>query len=343
MRFEPHYERNNFERAFTAIDTHTSGEFTRIIIDGFPELKGNTMIERMHYAEENYSHYRKALMLEPRGHNDMFGALLTEPIHQDAQIGVIFFDTLEWITMCGHGTIGCATAAVEMGLIPVTEPYTEVVLEAPAGLIRTKVKVENGRAVNVTLTNVPSFLYKDNLNVEVDGQQIKYDLAFGGNFFPLIDAGQFDMDINEKTAPFFIEKGIRILRKINEKGGFKHPELDIDFCAGCEFYGAADTPDATMKNIVVFGRHQADRSPCGTGTSAKLSALYEQGKIKIGDPFVYESFIGTKFTGVIKGTTKLGDFTAIIPEITGSAFVTGLATYLVDERDPLKYGFLIGE
>lgn len=343
MKFEPKYDKKNFERAFTAIDTHTAGEFTRIIIDGFPELKGDTMIERMHFAEEFYSHYRKALMLEPRGHNDMFGALLTEPINPEAQIGVIFLDTLEWITMCGHGTIGCATAAVEMGLVPVTEPYTEVVLEAPAGLIRTRVKVKNGRAVSVTLTNVPSFLYQDNLSIEVDGQEIQYDLAFGGNFFPLINAEQFGMDINEKTAQFFIDKGIRILRRINAEGGFKHPDLDIDFCAGCEFYGKAGNPDAHMKNIVVFGRHQADRSPCGTGTSAKLSAMYKHGEIGIGEPFVYESFTGTKFTGVIKETMKMGEYTAVVPEITGSAYVTGVATYLIDERDPLKYGFLIGE
>lgn len=343
MKLEPKYEISKFEKAFTAIDTHTAGEFTRIVVDGFPALKGSTMIERMHDAKEHCDNYRKALMLEPRGHNDMFGALLTEAIDPEAQLGVLFFDTLEWITMCGHGTIGCATAAVEMGLVPVTEPYTQVVLEAPAGLIRTRVKVENGRAVSVTLTNVPSFLYAENQSVEVDGQTVKYDLAFGGNFFPLIDASQFDREIHARTAPFFIDKGIEILKKINEKGGFCHPKLDIQFCAGCEFYGKTDNPDADMRNIVVFGKHQADRSPCGTGTSAKLSALYRQGKIQIGEPFVYESFLGTTFTGVIKEECEIADYKAIIPEITGSAYITGVATYLLDERDPLKYGFLIGQ
>lgn len=342
MKLEPKYDIHKFEKAFTAIDTHTAGEFTRVIVDGFGELKGNTMMERMHNAKKHCDHYRKALMLEPRGHNDMFGALLTEPIDPEAQLGVLFFDTLEWITMCGHGTIGCATAAVEMGLVPVTEPYTQVVLEAPAGLICTQVKVENGKAVSVTLTNVPSFLYAENLGVEVDGQTVKYDLAFGGNFFPLIDASQFNREIHAKTAPFFIDKGIEILKKINAEGGFCHPKLDIRFCAGCEFYGKTDNPNADMRNIVVFGKHQADRSPCGTGTSAKLAALYRQGKIHIGEPFVYESFLGTTFTGVIKEECKIADYRAIIPEITGSAYITGIATYLLDERDPLKYGFLIG-
>lgn len=343
MKLKADIDIDRFEKAFTVIDTHTAGEFTRIVIDGFPDLEGETMIERMHYAEEHYSRYRTALMLEPRGHNDMFGAVFTEPVNPEAQLGVIFMDTLEWITMCGHGTIGCATAAVEAGLVEVCEPYTEVVLEAPAGLIRTKVRVEDGKAVSVTLTNVPSFLHQENQSVIIDGQRITYDLAFGGNFFPIVSAKQFKMDINTETAPFFIEKGIKLLNAVNEKGGFEHPELKIDFCAGCEFYGESDTPGVSMRNIVVFGRHQADRSPCGTGTSAKLAVLYKRGEIGIGEPFIYESFTGTTFKGTIRDVFVRKEQVMIIPEITGSAYITGTAVYLIDRNDPLKYGFLIGE
>lgn len=342
MDFVRKIDENKFERQIQVIDTHTAGEFTMVITGGFPELKGNTMIERMHYAQEHYDDIRTALMLEPRGHKDMFGALLTEPVDSRAQIGVIFLDTMEWLTMCGHGTIGCATAAVEAKLVPVTEPYTEIVFETPAGLIKVKVHVEDGKAVDVTLRNVPSFLYKENLKAIMGGKEITYDIAFGGNFFALVDVDQLGEEINAGTVSHLIELGIPFLREVNKNVKVQHPVLDITSVAGCEIYGKAVSEDASMRNCVVFGAAQADRSPCGTGTSAKLAVLHKRGQIDKDVPFVYESFIGTKFTGIIRDFTKIGDYHAIIPEITGSAYVTGIATYLIDGNDPLKNGFLIG-
>lgn len=343
MSFNPTLNKERFEAAFTVVDSHTVGEFTRIVLSGFPELEGDTMMERKNFLVNHCDDYRTALMLEPRGHHDMFGAIVTEPISPEADLGVIFMDTGGYLNMCGHGTIGTATVAVETGLVPVTEPYTEVVLEAPAGIIRTKVKVENGKAVEVTLTNVPAFLYKDNLTVEVDGVTIPYCISFGGSFFALVDASKFGYNIGPSAVPALQKLGMKMLEKINKEVQVQHPTLDITTVDLVEFYGPTPNPEnADMRNVVIFGEAQADRSPCGTGTSAKLATLYAWDEIKVGEEFRYESFTGSVFRGVIKEETTIADYKAVIPQITGSAYITGLGTYVIDPTDPLKYGFSIG-
>ncbi len=343
MSFNPTLNKERFEAAFTVVDSHTVGEFTRIVLSGFPELEGDTMMERKNFLVNHCDNYRTALMLEPRGHHDMFGAIITEPISEEADLGVIFMDTGGYLNMCGHGTIGTATVAVETGLVPVTEPYTEVVLEAPAGIIRTKVKVENGKAVEVTLTNVPAFLYKDNLTVEVDGVTIPYCISFGGSFFALVDAAKLGYNIGPSAVPELQRLGMKMLEKINKEVQVQHPTLDINTVDLVEFYGPTPNPDnADMRNVVIFGEAQADRSPCGTGTSAKLATLYAWDEIKIGEEFRYESFTGSVFRGVIKEETSIGEHKAVIPQITGSAYITGMGTYVIDPTDPLKYGFSVG-
>lgn len=344
MELNPKLNLDNFEASFLAVDTHTVGEFTRIVVSGFPKLEGNTMIERKNYLAEHYDHFRQALMFEPRGHHDMFGAVVTEPVNPEADFGVIFMDTGEYLNMCGHGTIGTVTAVIETGLIEAKEPETEVVLEAPAGLIRTKARVKDGKVVSVTLTNVPAFLYKENLKTVVDGREITYDISFGGSFFAIIDAEQpsLNLHVDSKTVPFLQDFGMKLLENVNKEVKVKHPELDITTVDLAEFYCHTDTPGCSRRNVVIFGDHMADRSPCGTGTSAKLATLYAKGEIGIGEPFVYESFIGSQFKGVILGEAKVGDYNAVIPRITGSAYVTGLSTYVIDPDDPLKYGFRVG-
>lgn len=343
MSLNPTLNKERFEAAFTVVDSHTVGEFTRIVLSGFPKLQGDTMMERKNFLVNHCDHYRTALMLEPRGHHDMFGAILTEPVSKEADLGVIFMDTGGYLNMCGHGTIGSATVAVETGLVPVTEPYTEVVLEAPAGIIRTKVKVENGKAVEVTLTNVPAFLYKDNLSVVIDGVTIPYCISFGGSFFALVDTTKLGYTLDAATVPALQKLGMKMLDKINKELSVKHPSLDITTVDLVEFYGPTPNPEkADMRNVVIFGEAQADRSPCGTGTSAKLATLYAHDAIKIGEEFRYESFTGSVFRGVIQGETSVGDFKAVVPQITGSAYITGMGTYVIDPTDPLKYGFSIG-
>lgn len=331
------------KKIFVAVDSHTMGEPTRIILQGFPKLQGETMMERKKFLEKNYDHYRTALMLEPRGHKDMFGAVITEPVSEEADLGVIFMDSGGYLNMCGHGSIGTATVAVEAGLVEVTEPYTNVVLEAPAGIIRTKVKVENGRAVEVSILNVPAFLYKEDLEIEVDGYgKIQLDISFGGSFFALVDTSKIGITIEQKNLSRFTDLGMKLMKKINQSIEIRHPYLDITTVDLVEFYGKPDNPKANLKNVVIFGEAQADRSPCGTGTSAKLAYLYEKNKIGLGEEFVYESITGSMFKGIATKEIEIDGRKAIIPQITGSAYITGLNQLILNDYDPHEYGFLMG-
>ncbi len=342
MVINPKLNLDRFEASFHAINTHTVGESTRIVTSGFPELVGNTMIERKNYLAENFDQYRQALMFEPRGHHDMFGALLTDPIHEECDFGIIYMDTGDYLNMCGHGTIGAVTAIIETGLVPAVEPYTEVVLDAPAGIIRTIAEVKDGKVLNVSLTNVPSFLYKENLKTVIDGREVTYDLSFGGSFFALVDIEQFGWTVNSENIPMLTDFGMKLMEAVNKEVEIQHPELDITTCDLAELYCSTDTPGCDKRNVVIFGDNMADRSPCGTGTSAKLATLYARNEIEVGQPFVYESFIGSQFKGTILGEAQVGEFKAVIPQITGSAYLLGETTYVIDPLDPLKYGFQVG-
>ena len=344
MKLQANVNFDRFEAQLQVVDAHTVGEFCRVVIGGFPEPEGNTMIEKKKWMEHNYDHVRTALMFEPRGHHDMFGAFLCEPVNKEADFGVMFMDTGGYLNMCGHCTIGAVTVAIEAGLVESHEGENSVVLDAPAGLIRTTAIVKDGKVENVTLTNVPAFVYKENLSVTVDGQEIPFTISFGGSFFALVDTTKLNIgEINPKTVPEYTKLGMKLMEIINKEIPVKHPLLDIDTVDLVEFYGPTPNPDkATMRNVVVFGDAMADRSPCGTGTSAKLATLHHWGEIKVGEEFIYESFIGTTFKGVIKETTKVADFDAVIPMITGSCYLTGVGTYLIDGTDPLKYGFQVG-
>lgn len=342
MKLNAKVDLDSFERQFTAVDSHTLGQFTRVVTSGFPHIEGNTMIEKKKYLEDNCQHLRTALMHEPRGHADMFGSVLMEPVHEEADLGVVYMDTGEYLNMCGHGTMGTATVCVGAGLVEMKEPYTDVVLDAPAGIIRTHVKVENKKATEVTITNVPSFVYKENLPLTIDGKEIVVDIVFAGNFFALVDASQFDFEIGAQNVSKFSKVGVQILDTIKETFPVKHPLLDITVVDHCEFYTKCPHEGADICNTVIFGAGQCDRSPCGTGTSSMLVKLHHMGKLKVGDSIVTESVIGSHFTGRIAEETTVGDFKAIVPQITGSAYITGVSTYLIDKDDPLKYGFQLG-
>lgn len=325
------------------IDSHTIGEPTRIVYDGFPELLGDTMMDKKKYLMEHYDFLRSALMLEPRGHRDMFGALLTEPVHEEADVGVIFMDSGGCLNMCGHGSIGTAYTLVEMGMVEVKEPYTEVVLDAPSGIIRTRVHVVNGRAVEVSILNVPSFLYQEGLEIDVPGKgRIPFDISFGGSFFALVDAEAIHLSLDAENIEAITSLGMELLERINRTIKVKHPYLDITMVDLVEFYSHTDNPKADMKNCVIFGNAQADRCPCGTGTSAKMAALYARGELGLNQEFIYESITGSLFKGMVTTEVEIGGRRGIIPQITGSAYITGINTWVLDEKDPLEYGFLLG-
>lgn len=341
MKFEPKLNEALIEKEFLGVSTHTGGEITRIIMDGFPVIPGTTMIEKKNFLIDNYDNYRKSLMLEPRGHENMFGAIFTDPVHKEADFGVIFMDTGGYLNMCGHGTIGSVTAAVETGIVEAKEPVTEVVLDAPAGLIRTKAKVENGRVKEVTLTNVPAFLYKRDLKADVLGMEITYDISFGGSFFGMVDIDKLGIEIVPENIPKITQLGMAMLEYINKNVEVKHPELDITTVDLVEFYSHKATGGADLRNVVIFGDGMADRSPCGTGCSAKVAQLVAKGQLNIGDEITSQSFIGSTFRARPLSKTKVGELDAVIPQVTGSASVMSMGTYIICKDDNIKYGFTV--
>ncbi|HBF4557030.1 proline racemase [Clostridioides difficile] len=332
-----------FSRSIQAIDSHTAGEATRIVVGGIPNIKGNSMPEKKEYLEENLDYLRTAIMLEPRGHNDMFGSVMTQPCCPDADFGIIFMDGGGYLNMCGHGTIGAMTAAIETGVVPAVEPVTHVVMEAPAGIIRGDVTVVDGKAKEVSFLNVPAFLYKEGVEVDLPGVgTVKFDISFGGSFFAIIHASQLGLKIEPQNAGKLTELAMKLRDIINDKIEIQHPTLaHIKTVDLVEIYDEPTHPEATYKNVVIFGQGQVDRSPCGTGTSAKLATLHAKGELKVGEKFVYESILGTLFKGEIVEETKVADFNAVVPKITGSAYITGFNHFVIDEEDPLKHGFIL--
>ncbi len=332
-----------FIRSIHAIDSHTMGEPTRIIIGGIPAIPGRTMADKKQYLEDNLDHIRTAIMHEPRGHNDMFGSIITPSVAEEADFGIIFMDGGGYLNMCGHGSIGAATVAVECGMVPVQEPYTEIKMESPAGMIKARVRVEDGKARSVSVVNVPSFLFMKDMKIEVPAiGRITLDIAFGGSFFAIVSGEKLGVEIEPSSAGLLSKLGMEIRDIVNNSVEVEHPEKKhIKTVDLVEIFGPASSPEADMRNVVVFGQGQLDRSPCGTGTSAKLAALYARGQIGQDEDFLYESITGTIFRGRIIGTTKVGKYDAVVPEITGSSYITGFNHFVIDPDDPLKYGFYL--
>ena len=330
-------------RMFTAVDTHTQGEATRIITGGMPPIPGATMAEKELYLQRHLDGIRRTLMFEPRGHKDMFGAFLLPPCCPEADAGVVFMDSGSYLNMCGHGSIGVVTALLETGMVPYQGTETQVVLDTPSGLIHARAATEGGRVRQVTVRNVPSFLYRADVPVPLaEGRTVRADLCFGGNFFALVDAQQAGVSLDARDKERLVSLGMEIRETLNRTVEIVHPLLPhIRAVDLVEFCGPARTTQADARNVVVFGDGQIDRSPCGTGTSAKLALLHAKGLLPLGKPFVHESILDTLFTGVAAAETVQGPYPAIIPEITGRAYLTGLSQYLLDPEDPLGDGFLL--
>jgi proline racemase len=327
-------------RCLAAVDSHTEGMPTRVITGGVPALPGATMLERKLHFEEHLDDLRLLLMREPRGHGAMSGAILQPPTRPDADWGVLFIEVSGCLPMCGHGTIGVATVLVECGMVTVTEPETVVALDTPAGLVHARVEVRDGRARSVTVRNVPAFLAARDERVEVGGWgTITYDMAFGGNFYALVDAASAGVVVDPAQADRLIACGADIMASINAAARPVHP-ADARI-AGCKHVvlhePGRDGADARAATSIHPG--WLDRSPCGTGTSARLAQLHARGVLGVGDTFVNESVIGTRFTGRIAEETEVAGVPAIVPEITGRAWITGMGQYLLDPEDPFPTGF----
>ncbi len=329
-----------FTMSIHAVDSHTMGEATRIIIGGV-STPGKTMAEKMHKLRTEKDEIRRALMLEPRGHDDMLGSILTQPVNPEADFGIIFMEGGGYLNMCGHGTIGAATVVLETGMKPCNKPVEEVIFETPAGLVRARAQIRNHKVESVTFQNVPAFVFRQEVKIKVpDVGEVLVDISFGGSFFAIVSAESLGVPVDRRHTRDLIERSMKVRKALNETIEVQHPELrhirTIDLV---EVYDDPSHPEAHFKNAVIFGNGQVDRSPCGTGTCAKMALLHREGKLAIGQPFVYESILGTQFTGQLTEETRVGDYQAVIPEITGSAFITGFNHYVIDPDDPLKYGF----
>jgi len=330
------------KRRFFCIDAHTCGNPVRVVAGGGPFLDGETMLaKRAHFLKE-YDWIRKSLMFEPRGHDMMSGSILFPPSDPENDVGVLFIETSGCLPMCGHGTIGTITIALEEGLIQ-PKILGQVRMETPAGLVMVSYQMKGTKVSSVKLINVPSFLYKSDLLVETSHGNLKVDVAYGGNFYAIVDPQEIFSGVQNYTADQLISWS-RILRiAINEQFSFQHPEIEqINYCTHILWTGNTIDPISTARNAVFYGEKAIDRSPCGTGTSARMAQWHAKGLLKTNENFIHESFIGSKFTGKIEGISKVGTFDAITPSIEGWAKIYGYNTILVDPQDdPYAAGFQV--
>jgi proline racemase len=327
-------------RVFSSIDTHTEGMPTRVITSGVGVIPGETMNDKRLYFMEHLDDIRLLLMTEPRGHAAMSGAILQPSTRADADWGVVFIEVSGCLPMCGHGTIGVATALVESGMVAVTEPVTTIRLDTPAGLVIARVDVSDGHADSVTIENVPSYSVRLDAVVEVPGYgPIEYSLAFGGNFYAMVQLEQVGLPFDRARQDDILKAGLAIMTAINETAPPSHPEIDgVDHCHHVEFLAPGSTAEYSRHAMAIFPGW-FDRSPCGTGTSARMAELWARGELPLGRDFVNESFIGSRFTGRLIAETSVAGIPAVIPTIAGRAWVTGLSSYLLDPADPFPAGF----
>lgn len=333
-----------FSHIISAIDTHTDGEPTRVVLSGLPLIPGTTMAEKKNYMMENLDHLRTLLMCEPRGHRDMFGAILTSPTTDEAQYGVIFMDNAGYLDMCGHGIMGLTTALIETGMISATEPETHVSFDTSAGPVKSRAKVVENRVSEVSIANVSSFLYAKNVKIVLPNiGDVNIDVSYGGNFFALVPAKMLKVSVLPENISKLAQLGMMVKKAINEKIQVQHPiKKHITRIELTEIYEKTDPSSPFSRSVTVFGNGQVDRSPCGTGTSAMMAACYGKGELSLDTPYMNESIIGTRFRGKLIREVKVGDIVAVEPVITGEAYITGIQQFVVDPHDPLKYGFTVG-
>jgi len=329
----------NHALTVAAVDSHTEGMPTRVVTAGVGPLPGETMLERKLRFEAERDDLRLLLMREPRGHAAMSGAILQPPTRDDADWGVLFIEVSGCLPMCGHGTIGVATVLVETGMVAVSEPETVVRLDTPAGLIEARVDVRDRRARAVTIRNVPAFLHARDRTVEVDGLgTVAYDMAFGGNFYAIVDAASVGLEVDPGRADELIEAGRGVMAAVERP---VHP--DDERIAGCRhvIFTAPGRDGADARGATSIHPGWLDRSPCGTGTSARMAQLHARGELGLGEPFRHESVIGTRFTGRLVAEAEVGGRPAVVPEITGRAWITGMGQYVLDAEDPFPAGFAL--
>ncbi len=327
--------------SFFCVDGHTCGNPVRLVAGGGPRLEGSTMMERRAHFLAEYDWIRTGLMFEPRGHDMMSGSILYPPTREDCDVAILFIETSGCLPMCGHGTIGTVTMGIEQGLITPKVPG-QLRLDTPAGLVTAEYRQVGEHVEEVRITNVPSFLYAEGLTVECPQLgEIRVDVAYGGNFYAIVEPQDNYRDMADYSAGDLIAWSPVVRQRLNEKYSFVHPENPgINRLSHMLWTGAPTVEGAHARNAVFYGDKAIDRSPCGTGTSARMAQLHAKGKLKAGDDFVHESIIGSLFKGRVEKEVTLAGKKAIIPSIGGWARQTGFTTIFIDERDPFAHGFV---
>jgi proline racemase len=325
------------------IDAHTAGEPLRLVLAGFPQPQGDTMLARRDWLREHHDDLRTAIMLEPRGHADMYGALLTAPERPESDAGVLFMHNQGYSTMCGHGIIAVTTMVVERGLLATRRPG-ELVLDSPAGPIRAHAAIdgcgETTRVTSVRFQNVPSFVLRAAVPLTLGGRSLAADVAFGGAFYAIVDSEAAGIPILGARLDDLRRAGMAIKHGVEAAVRVEHPlEPDLKGIYGTIFTGPPSSELADLRNVTVFAEAEIDRSPCGTGTCAVMAVLAAMGLLGPEQTFTHESIIGSRFRGRVVGETMIGDLPAIVPEIEGDAYITGEHTFVIDDRDPLRGGF----
>ena len=330
-------------RRVRTIDAHAAGEPLRLVVEGFPAPAGASMLDKRAWVRRRHDRIRRALMREPRGHADMYGALLTEPVSAGAHAGVLFMHNEGYSTMCGHGIIAVVKIAVEEGLLHLSDPAADIVLDTPAGAVRARAALrDDGRVEAVSFVNVPSFVLRGGTPIDVDGRVVPVDVAFGGAFYAIVDGEAAGVPIRREELARLRALGGEIRDRVDKAVDVVHPtDPRLRGIYGTIFTGPPDREDAHLRNVTVFADAQVDRSPCGTGTSAVMAVVDAMGLLDPAGRFVHESLIGTTFAGTVEDRTTVGDLAAIVPRIEGRAWITGRHEFLLDDDDPLCEGFLL--
>jgi proline racemase len=330
-------------RRVNTVDAHTEGEPLRVILSGFPEIEGHTILDMRRAARKQHDGVRRALMLEPRGHADMYGCIVVPAVTPEADIGVLFTHNEGFSTMCGHGIIGVTTVLIECGLIEAVSPLTPVGIDTPAGFVQAHGVMENGSLARVKFQNVPSFAERLDAKIDVDGVgEVRYDLAYGGAFYAYVDAGDFGLKLVPEEYQRLIDLGRRIKSSVQRLDPPSHPDdAELGFVYGTIFVGPALDSGGHSRNVCVFADGEVDRSPTGTGVCGRLAIHDARSELGEDEEIFIESILGTRFSGRVLGSATVGERHAIIPEVSGRAFVTGRNEVLIDPADPLAEGFLL--
>ena len=338
-----------FPDRILTVDSHTAGEPTRLVVGGLPPIPGQTINDKRLYIGEHLDHVRLLLAQEPRGHRDMLAAIVTEPVTEGADFGIVFMDACRYPYMCGHGTIGAVTTLIEMGWLAAREPETVVVVDSPSGPVHTTARVRKdaggGRVwvESVAIQMESAFAYLLDQSLDVPGLgRITVDVSFAGGFFVMVSADQVGLALTPENGPELIRWGMAITEAGNQQLQVQHPtRAYINTVDVAEFYDPTGHAQSRGKNAVIYGEAHMDRSPCGTGTSAKMALMHRRGELDVDQRFLNEGILGTTFEGRVVAETTVGDLPAIVPEVRGSAHITGVNQFVLDPRDPFPRGFLV--